>query len=75
MPIYVVGHKIPDSDSICGAIALAYLKNQIGEEAIAARLGELSPETAFILERFGFEAPEYKPATLASKCISLTIQN
>ena len=60
MPIYVVGHKIPDSDSICGAIALAYLKNKIGEEAIAARLGELSPETAFILERFGFEAPEYK---------------
>lgn len=60
MSMYVVGHKIPDSDSICGAIALAYLKNQIGEPAIAARLGELSPETAFILEKFGFEAPEYK---------------
>ncbi|WP_407330699.1 manganese-dependent inorganic pyrophosphatase [Enterovibrio sp. 27052020O] len=60
MPMYVVGHKIPDSDSICGAIALAYLKNQIDEPAIAARLGELSPETAFILERFGFEAPELK---------------
>ncbi len=60
MPIYVVGHKIPDSDSICGAIALAYLKNQIGELAIASRLGELSPETAFILDRFGFEAPELK---------------
>lgn len=28
MPIYVVGHKIPDSDSICGAIALAYLKTK-----------------------------------------------
>lgn len=60
MPMYVVGHKIPDSDSICGAIALAYLKNQIGEAAIPARLGELSPETAFILERFGFQAPELK---------------
>ena len=60
MAMYVVGHKIPDSDSICGAIALTYLKNQIGEPAIAARLGELSPETAFILEKFGFEAPEYK---------------
>lgn len=60
MPMYVVGHKIPDSDSICGAIALAYLKNQIDEPAIAARLGELSPETAFILERFGFEAPLFK---------------
>jgi manganese-dependent inorganic pyrophosphatase len=60
MPMYVVGHKIPDSDSICGAIALAYLKNQIDEPAIAARLGEPSPETAFILERFGFEAPLFK---------------
>ncbi|WP_394205265.1 manganese-dependent inorganic pyrophosphatase [Shewanella waksmanii] len=60
MPMYVVGHKIPDSDSICGAIALAYLKNQIGESAVATRLGDVSPETAFILDRFGFEAPEYK---------------
>ncbi|MBY6018754.1 manganese-dependent inorganic pyrophosphatase [Halomonas denitrificans] len=60
MPIYCVGHKIPDSDSICGAIALAYLKNQIGEDAVATRLGELSPETAFILDKFGLEAPELK---------------
>ncbi|MEZ9527024.1 manganese-dependent inorganic pyrophosphatase [Enterovibrio norvegicus] len=60
MPMYVVGHKIPDSDSICGAIALAYLKNQIEEPAVATRLGELSPETAFILDRFGFDAPELK---------------
>ncbi|BDM64368.1 manganese-dependent inorganic pyrophosphatase [Shewanella sp. NFH-SH190041] len=60
MPIYVVGHKIPDSDSICGAIALAYLKNQIGEAAVATRLGDISPETQFILDTFGVEAPEYK---------------
>ena len=60
MAMYVVGHKIPDSDSICGAIALAYLKNQIGETAIPTRLGDVSPETQFILDRFGFEAPELK---------------
>ena len=60
MAMYVVGHKIPDSDSICGAIALAYLKNQIGEAAIPTRLGDVSPETQFILDRFGFEAPELK---------------
>ena len=60
MTIYAVGHKIPDSDSICGAIALAYLKNQIGEPTIATRLGDISPETAFILEKFGVEAPELK---------------
>ncbi|ABV87500.1 manganese-dependent inorganic pyrophosphatase [Shewanella pealeana] len=60
MPVYVVGHKIPDSDSICGAIALAHLKNQIGEASVATRLGDISPETAFILDKFGFEAPELK---------------
>ena len=60
MSMYVVGHKIPDSDSICGALAIAYLKNQIGEPAIPTRLGDVSPETQFILDKFGFEAPELK---------------
>lgn len=60
MPNYVVGHKIPDSDSICSAIALSYLKTQLGEPTVPARLGELSPETMFILDRFGFEQPELK---------------
>ena len=60
MPNYVVGHKIPDSDSICSAIALSYLKTTLGEETVPARLGELSPETLFILDKFGFEQPELK---------------
>ena len=60
MAVYAVGHKVPDSDSIVGAIALAHLKNQIGEEVIPSRLGELSPETQFILDKFGFEAPLLK---------------
>ncbi|PCH94273.1 MAG: manganese-dependent inorganic pyrophosphatase [Gammaproteobacteria bacterium] len=60
MPNYVVGHKIPDSDSICSAIALAYLKSTLGEETVPARLGKLSPETLFILEKFGFEQPMLK---------------
>ncbi|MEH6628789.1 MAG: manganese-dependent inorganic pyrophosphatase [Motiliproteus sp.] len=60
MTAYVVGHKIPDSDSICSALSLAYLKNAIGEETIPARQGELNPETAFILEKFGLEAPVLK---------------
>jgi len=60
MPAYVVGHKIPDSDSICSAIALSYLKTTLGEETVPARLGELSPETLFILDKFGFEQPELK---------------
>ncbi len=60
MPAYAVGHKTPDSDSICSAIALSYLKTQIGEDVQPARLGELSPETLFILDKFGFEQPELK---------------
>tara|TARA_R110002167_G_scaffold69885_1_gene196849 strand:+ start:5611 stop:6534 length:924 start_codon:yes stop_codon:yes gene_type:complete len=60
MPAYAVGHKVPDSDSICSAIALSYLKTTIGEDVKPARLGELSPETLFILDKFGFEQPELK---------------
>ncbi|MEH6651914.1 MAG: manganese-dependent inorganic pyrophosphatase [Motiliproteus sp.] len=60
MTAYVVGHKTPDSDSICSALSLAYLKNAIGEETIAARQGELTPETSFILDTFGLEAPLLK---------------
>ncbi|WDD98312.1 manganese-dependent inorganic pyrophosphatase [Thalassomonas actiniarum] len=60
MPDYVVGHKIPDSDSICSAIALSYLQTTLGKETVPARLGELSPETNFILDKFGFEAPMLK---------------
>ena len=60
MPVYIMGHKIPDSDSIVSALSLAYLKNQIGEEALAVRQGELNPETEFILKTFGVEAPALK---------------
>lgn len=60
MSTYVFGHTTPDSDSIIGAISLSYLKNQLGEETVPTRQGEVNPETAFILDRFGFEAPELK---------------
>ncbi|TLP40597.1 manganese-dependent inorganic pyrophosphatase [Arcobacter arenosus] len=60
MAIYTCGHTTPDSDSICSAISLGYLLNKIGREAIPARQGVVSPETQFILDRFGFEAPILK---------------
>lgn len=60
MAIYTCGHTTPDSDSICSAISLAYLLNKIGREAIPARQGEPNPETQYILDRFGFDAPELK---------------
>jgi len=60
MSTYVFGHTTPDSDSIVGAYSLSYLKNQLGEDCIPTRQGEINPETAFILKRFGFEEPLLK---------------
>ncbi len=60
MSIYIFGHTTPDSDSIVGAISLSYLKNQLGEDTTPTRQGEINPETKFILDRFGFKAPELK---------------
>lgn len=60
MALYTCGHIIPDSDSICSAISLAYLLNKIGRDAIPARQGEPNPETKYILDRFGFELPELR---------------
>lgn len=55
--VLVFGHKNPDTDSICSALSYAYLKNQLGVEAEAIRLGDTNNETLFALETFGFEVP------------------
>ncbi|MDI9477007.1 MAG: putative manganese-dependent inorganic diphosphatase [Natronincolaceae bacterium] len=56
--IYIIGHKSPDSDSICSALAYAEYKNISGDiNAIPTRLGEINRETKFILDYFGVEAP------------------
>jgi len=60
MSTYIFGHTNPDSDSIIGAISLSYLKRELGEDCIPTRQGEISPETEFILNRFGGELPELK---------------
>ena len=60
MSTYIFGHTTPDSDSIVGAIALSYLKNQLGEDTTPSRQGEINPETQFILNRFGFDEPILK---------------
>ena len=58
-PIYVTGHRNPDTDSIVAALAYAALRNACGDrEYEAACLGEPSDETKIILERFGFNAPK-----------------
>ncbi|WP_258921197.1 manganese-dependent inorganic pyrophosphatase [Heyndrickxia coagulans] len=55
--VLVFGHKNPDTDAICSAIAYAELKTKLGVDAEAVRLGELSNETKFVLETFHREAP------------------
>ena len=64
--VWVVGHKHPDTDSICAAISYANLKNEIekknpktatGMTYIAKRAGSVNAETAYVLERFHAEAP------------------
>ncbi len=58
--IFVVGHKNPDTDSICSAIAYANLKNVIGEEKyIPKRAGEVNNETKYVLDYFGVASPEF----------------
>jgi manganese-dependent inorganic pyrophosphatase len=56
---YVVGHKSPDSDSICSAIAYTYYLNKKGNKATACRTGDINKETEFILDRFKFEKPKF----------------
>lgn len=57
LPLYVIGHKNPDTDAIVSAIAYAQLKNSLGEKAVAGRLGGINSETEYLLKRFGFEEP------------------
>ena len=59
-PVYIIGHKNPDTDSICSALAYAYLKNTLeGGGYIAARAGQLNQETQYVLNFFQAEAPVY----------------
>ena len=58
--VYVIGHKNPDTDSVVSAMAYAALQNALGgNRYIAARYGHLNTETAFLLNRFGFQPPVY----------------
>ena len=57
--VYVVGHKNPDTDSICSAIAYADLRQKVtGQVHEAKRAGHVNDETAYVLDRFGVEAPK-----------------
>ena len=58
--VFVIGHKNPDTDSICSAIAYANLKNKISDgNYVPKRAGEVSNETQYVLDFFGVESPAF----------------
>lgn len=57
--IYVIGHRNPDTDSICSAISYANLKRAMGtENVVAARAGSINKETKYALDYFKAQAPQ-----------------
>ncbi|GEK33156.1 manganese-dependent inorganic pyrophosphatase [Kurthia sibirica] len=72
---YVFGHKNPDTDTITSALVYAYLKQQLGVDAEALRLGTINNETAFALEKFGFEAPRLTDTVADADAVILVDHN
>ena len=83
-PIYITGHKNPDTDSIVSSIAYAKYKKEKGVEAIASRIGPVDSATEYLLNKFGFDDPlhiytarstvreiDYDEAVLVSKDITV----
>ena len=57
--ILVFGHKNPDTDSVCAAISMAYLKNKLGYKAEPRLLGSINDETKFVLDYLKIKKPKY----------------
>lgn len=57
--VYVFGHRRPDTDSVCSAICLSYLKRQQGINAFPYVLGDINNETKFVLDYFKVDEPEF----------------
>lgn len=59
-PVLVFGHRNPDNDSVCSAVAYAHLRNLTDADNVyvPARLGPVPPETAWVFERFGVDLPD-----------------
>lgn len=57
--IYIFGHKVPDTDSVCASISLSYLKNKMGMKTEPRVLGTLNKETKFVLDYFNIPEPEF----------------
>jgi manganese-dependent inorganic pyrophosphatase len=69
-PIYVTGHRNPDTDSIAAALGYAELKSRLdpGNEYLAVRLGDCNAQTRWVLERSGATEPAFLPHVLLRAC-------
>ncbi|MGI8412690.1 MAG: putative manganese-dependent inorganic diphosphatase [Solirubrobacteraceae bacterium] len=69
-PIYVTGHRNPDTDSIASAIGYAELKRRLDphEDYVAVRLGECNAQTRWVLQRSGAPEPEFLPHVMLRAC-------
>ena len=56
--IYITGHRIPDTDTVAGAVSCAYLLQQLGYDAVPVILTPINNETAYVLEKTGLEVPQ-----------------
>lgn len=68
--IHVIGHKHPDTDSICSAIGYAFLRNALGDQEVRpARAGKLNNETRHVLERFSLPVPDLLTSATGQRLI------
>jgi manganese-dependent inorganic pyrophosphatase len=73
-PLRVIGHKNPDTDSICSAIAYAHFKREVmGVHAVPYRAGNLNPQTRFVLDYFKVQEPHLL-TTMFPKLSDIMIQ-
>ncbi|MBU8916782.1 manganese-dependent inorganic pyrophosphatase [Bacillus sp. FJAT-29953] len=70
--VLIFGHKNPDTDTICSALAYADLKKQLGQDVEAVRLGQINGETQYALDTFKVEAPRLVE-TVASEVNSVIL--
>ena len=77
--VFVVGHRNPDTDSICSAIAYADIKNRTSQKVkyIPKRAGQINEETEYVLNRFGMLPPGYMSRNMlpAGQDVSMRRQN
>lgn len=74
-PISVFGHKVPDTDTVSSAIVYAWELTERGIPATPYRLGELPPETVFVLERLGQTSPDLLPDLAPKSTVAVVDTN